>query len=160
VFATGFVMPAIAIVPAALFARVQPPGSVTVTTPLAAEAVVALQPLKLPPKVTDGEAGIPVHVADGKVMVTVFPAVSAPVEVAVKPTVHVDDAEAVAREPAKVTEPGPVVRSASVCAIHGCEEPSEAVEVPVDPIVDCSAVAATPAPSPSFETGLALEATE
>jgi hypothetical protein len=78
----------------------------------------------------------------------------------VKPTVHVESADAFVREPVNVTEVGPVVRSATVCAIHGCEELSEAVDVPVEPIVDCSDGAAAPAPSPSFETGFAFEATE
>jgi hypothetical protein len=160
VFAAGFVMPAIAIVPAALLASVQPAGSVTVTTPLAAEPVVALQPLKLPPNVTDGDAGIPVHVADGKVIVTVFPADREPVEVDVKPTVHVESAAAFVREPLNVIDVGPVVRSATVCAIHGCDELSDAVDVPVDPMLACSDGAAAPAPSPSFPTGLAFEATE
>ena len=132
-FAAGFVTPAIAIVPDAPFARVHPAGSVTVTTPLAVEAVVALQPLKLPPNVMDGEAGIPVHVADGKAIATVFPAESEPVEVAVKPTVHVESADAFVRDPLNVMEVGPVVRSATVCAIHGCEAPSDAVDVPVEP---------------------------
>jgi hypothetical protein len=160
VFATGFVMPAIAIVPAALLASVHPPGSVTVTTPLAVDAVVALQPLKLPPNVTAGDAGIPVHVAEGKVIATVFPAEREPFDVAVKPTVHVESADAFVREPLNVIEVGPVVRSATVCAIHGCDALSDAVDVPVEPMLACSDGAAAPAPSPSFPTGLAFEATE
>jgi hypothetical protein len=156
----GFVMPAIAIVPAALLAREQPAGSVTVTTPEAVEPVVAPQPLKLPPNVTEGDAGIPVQVADGNVIVTVLPADSEPDAVVVKPTVQVEDADAVVREPENVTAVGPVVFSASVWAIHGCEEPSEAVDVPVEPMLDCNVVAPAPAPSPSLLTGLAFEATE
>jgi hypothetical protein len=151
-------MPGIAIVPAALFASVQPAGSVTVTTEPAVEPVAPdAHPAKLPPNVTAGDAGMPVHVA-GKVIVTVAPAASAPVDVAVKPTVHVERAFAFVRDPANVTDVGPIVRSATVWAIQGCEAPSGAVEVPVVPTLACSDGAATAAVSDSFETGFAFEA--
>jgi len=159
VAAAGFVIPAIAIVPAALFARVQPAGRVTVTTPLAAVAAVELQPAKLPPNVTVGDAGMPVHVF-GNVIVTVSPAVRAPDADAVKPAVHVDDASAFVRDPAKVTELGPIVLSATVCAIQACDELSVAVDAPVVPMLAWSDGAIAAAESDSFETGFAFEAAD
>lgn len=85
--------PAIATVPAAAFASVQPAGSVTVTTLLDVEPVApAPQPLKLPPNVIDGEAGRPDEKPLSNVIVSTSPAASEPEAVAVKPTVHVVDA--------------------------------------------------------------------
>jgi hypothetical protein len=104
VVAAGFVIPAIATVPDALFASVQPEGSVIVTTLLDVEPVApAPQPAKLPPNVTAGEAGMPEAKPLSKVTVTVSPAASAPVADAVKPAVHVERAPAFVRLPAKVT---------------------------------------------------------
>src|SRR4051794_21411706 len=142
-------IPAIATVPAALFASEQPAGKVIVTKPLAVDAVVALQPAKLPPKVTVGEAGIPVHVA-GNVTVMVLPAESAPPVEAAKPTVHVAVARALVRDPAKVMEVGLVVFSARVCATHGCDELRDAVDVPDGPGLPCSAGAVVALASASF----------
>jgi hypothetical protein len=91
----------IAMVPAALLARVQPAGSVTVMTVPAVDPVApAAQPANAPPKVTAGEAGMPVHPA-AKVTTTWSPAASEPVAVAVKPAVHFEIDPAFVRVPAK-----------------------------------------------------------
>jgi hypothetical protein len=102
------VIPAIATVPDALFASVQPDGRVIVTTPLEVEPVApAPQPEKLPPNVTDGDAGMPVQVP-GNVTVTVSPVLKEPVAVAVKPAVQVATAPAFVRLPAKLIAVGVV----------------------------------------------------
>jgi hypothetical protein len=108
VAAAGFVMPAIATVPEALLASVQPEGRVIVTTLPEVEPVApAPQPEKLPPKVTAGEAGMPLQVP-GNVTVTASPALSEPLAVAVKPAVHVATALAFVRVPAKLIAVGVV----------------------------------------------------
>jgi hypothetical protein len=103
-------MPATATVAAPLFDRLQPLGSVTVTTLLEVEPVApAPQPLiPAPPKVTAGEAGSPEAQPLSNVTVIVSPAPSKPVADAVKPAVHVDRAPAFVRVPLKVTAVGVV----------------------------------------------------
>ena len=77
------------------------------TTPPAADAVVALQPVKpAPAKVTVGEAGIVKALL--KVTVTLSPAASAPVPEAVNCAVQVAVAPAFVRLPVKDTAVGDV----------------------------------------------------
>ena len=101
---------------------------------------------------------VPTHSDAARAAVAAIRALPAPVDVAVKPTVHVERAFAFVREPANVTDVGPVVFRATVCAIQGWEAPSAAVDVPVVPTLACSDGAATAAASDSFETGFAFEA--
>jgi hypothetical protein len=109
VAAAGFVIPAIATVPAVLIARVHPVGRVTVTTLLAVEPVApAPQPEKPPPNVTDGDAGRPEAQPESKVTLTLSPAARAPVAVDVKPAVQVARAPAFVRLPANVIAVGGV----------------------------------------------------
>jgi hypothetical protein len=113
VWAAGFVTPTIARVPAALFARAQEaPASVTVSVgPVADPDVavvvpVAVQLEKLPPGVMVGLVGT-LNPAENWI-VTVSPTLSAPVEVAVKPTVYVERERPVCGDPVYVIDVGVV----------------------------------------------------
>jgi hypothetical protein len=134
------VIPPIASVPAALFASEHPDGSVIVTTLLDFTPVVALQPEKLPPNVTEGDAGMPVAKADGKVTVTVLPVVSAPAEEAVKPSVQVVFAPYTCEAPLKVTEVGEFE------VTETCGELEMVVSVPAEVDFCCAVKVAVPVP--------------
>jgi hypothetical protein len=101
-FATGFVIPSIVTVPAALLASAQVLGRVIVTVwPTTLVLGLVQVPVKLPPRVIAGlvRAGN----AGSKVTVIVLPALRVPVLLVVKPTAHEAVAAAVCGVPVKET---------------------------------------------------------
>src|ERR687891_1361902 len=132
-------MPAIATEPVALLASEQPLGRVMVTTLLDLEPVApALQPEKLPAKVTEGEAGMPPAKAGSKVTVTVSPAARAPLEEAVNCSVQVASRPVWEWLGVKVTDDGDVAWTVTV----GCA--AMLVRVPLEVDLCCVVKALLP----------------
>src|SRR5437016_3869926 len=99
--AVGLVIPAIVNVAAVFAGSEHPPANVIVTTCPAVEPAAAQLLAKPMGSVIVGVGGITNPA--GNATVTVSPATSAPVELDVKPTVHVDVAPAVCGDPPNVT---------------------------------------------------------